>query len=51
MLFGIDVINARKKIKKKTLKTRFFIVKIKTFVNVIKTLPSILLAFDVGPID
>jgi len=30
----------------------FFILKIKkTFVNVIKTLPSFLLALDVGPID
>jgi len=38
--------------KNKKMLNAFFILKIKkTFVNVIKTLPSFLLALDVGPID
>jgi len=48
---AIVVINVRKNIKKR-LKNACFILKIKkTFVNVIKKLPSFLLAFDVEPID
>ena len=47
----IDVMSVRKEIKKK-LKTRFYPKnKKKTFVDVIKTLPSLLLAFGVEPID